>query len=84
MDKSKKILVIVESPNKCAHIQKYLTEAGYKNVKVIASVGHIMELANQRKSYYNTGITIEDDFSLNLKLSADKSEVMKRLTTAVK
>ena len=43
--KSKKLLVIVESPNKCAHIKEYLKKAGY-NVTVVASVGHIMQLAN--------------------------------------
>ena len=52
IDKSKKILVIVESPNKCSHIQEYLKKAGY-NARVITSVVNIMELANG-DSYYNT------------------------------
>ena len=34
--KSKKLLVIVESPNKVSHIRDYLKKAGY-NVTVVAS-----------------------------------------------
>ena len=32
--KSKKLLVIVESPNKCAHIKEYLKKAGYNVVGI--------------------------------------------------
>lgn len=80
--KSKKLLIIVESPNKISHIKEYLKKAGYQ-VTVMASVGHIMELANGG-SYYNSGINPEKDFELNLKVSEDKYQVVQNLKAAVK
>ena len=79
--KDKKILVIVESPNKVSHISEYLKKAGY-NVHVMASVGHVMELANGG-SYYNSGIEPKKDFELNLKVSDDKRDVVNKLKTQV-
>jgi len=80
--KSKKILVIVESPNKCAHIRDYLKKAGY-NVNVVASVGHIMHLANGG-TYCNSGVDPNKDFDLNLQVSEDKYQVVQKLKDAVK
>jgi len=80
--KSQKILVIVESPNKCAHIKEYLRKAGYQ-VNVMASVGHIMHLANGG-SYCNSGVSPEKDFELNLQVSEDKYQVVQKLKEAVK
>ena len=80
--KSKKILIIVESPNKVSHIQKYLRDAGYK-VSVMASVGHIMSLADGG-SYYNSGVDPKNDFELNLKVSEDKYKVVEQLKTQAK
>ena len=80
--KDKKILVIVESPNKCAHIKEYLKKAGY-NVNVMASVGHIMQLANGG-SYYNSGISPEKDFEFNLQIAEDKHAIVQKLKDAVK
>lgn len=80
--KNKKILVIVESPNKVKHIKEYLHAAGYKSAVVMASVGHIMELANGG-DYYNSGINPEKNFELNLKISADKKDVVSKLKSAV-
>ena len=80
--KSKKILVICESPNKVQHIQKYLRDAGYK-VSVMASVGHIMQLADGG-SYYNSGVDPKNDFELNLKVSEDKHKVVEQLKTQAK
>lgn len=81
--KGKKILVIVESPNKCAHIREYLQKAGY-NVKVMASVGHIMQLADDRKSFKNSGVYVDDGFKLNLKVSDDSTKTVDGLKEAVK
>lgn len=78
---NKKILVIVESPNKCAHVQEYLKKAGY-NVKVMASVGHIMELSNGG-NYYNTGIDPTKDFKMDIKVSSEKRDVVNKLKTQV-
>ena len=55
VDKSANILVLVESPNKCATIQKILKDGGYKNAKVIASVGHFAVIKDGG-GYKNTGI----------------------------
>ena len=80
--KNKKILVIVESPNKVQHIQKYLRDAGYK-VNVMASVGHIMSLADGG-SYYNSGVDPKNNFDLNLKVSEDKYKVVQQLKDQAK
>ena len=75
--KSKKLLVIVESPNKVSHIRDYLKKAGY-NVTVAASVGHIMSLANGG-NYYNSGVDPQNKFDLNLQVSEDKHQVVAKL-----
>lgn len=79
--KSKKLLIIVESPNKVSHIKDYLQKAGY-NVRVMASVGHIMELANGG-NYYNSGVDPDKEFEPNLKVADEKKEVVKKLKAQV-
>lgn len=81
--KGKELLVICESPNKVAHIREYLKKAGY-NVTVMASVGHVMELANDYKSYKNTGVYVDKDFELNIAISEDKKEVVDKLKNQAK
>lgn len=81
VNKTEKLLVIVESPNKVAHIKEYLRNAGY-NVRVEASVGHVMELANSG-TYYNTGIDPSNDFKMDIKVHPDKADVVKKLKTQV-
>ena len=80
--KSKKLLVIVESPNKIAHIREYLKKAGY-NATVMASVGHIMQLGNGG-NYYNSGVDPNNSFELNLEVAEDKHQVVQNLKNAVK
>ena len=80
--KSKKLLVIVESPTKRDHIRDYLRKAGYQ-VNVQASVGHIMQLGNGGP-YVNSGIDPNKDFELNLQVSEDKYKVVQDLKMAVK
>lgn len=80
--KSKRLLVIVESPNKVSHIRDYLKKAGY-NVTVSASVGHIMSLANGG-NYYNSGVDPQNNFELNLQISEDKHQVVTKLKEQVK
>lgn len=80
--KNKKLLVIVESPSKAEHIRDYLRKAGYK-VNVMASVGHIMSLADGG-SYYNSGVEPENNFDLNLKVSEDKYKVVQQLKDQAK
>lgn len=80
--RDKKILVIVESPSKATHIKDYLRKEGYQ-VNVMASVGHIMEVANGG-TYHNSGIEPTKDFELNLKVSDDKYKVVEQLKTQAK
>lgn len=80
--KSKKILVIAESPNKISHIRDYLRKAGYQ-ANVMASVGHIMQLGNGGP-YVNSGIDPNKDFELNLEISDDKYKIVQDLKAAVK
>ena len=83
IDKTKNILILVESPNKTKTIQDILKKAGYSNIKVLASAGHIMELANGG-SYYNSGVEPTKDFELNLKVADDKYKTVQDLKAAVK
>ena len=80
--KGKKLLVIVESPTKATKIQKYLKEAGY-NAKVYASKGHIMKLADGG-DYYNSGISPDKNFELNLKIDDEHTKIVSTLKQEVK
>lgn len=79
--KDNNILVIVESPNKCSTITNILKQAGYHKATVMASYGHIMELADGG-SYYNSGVSPEQDFELNLRVSSDKHTTVQKLKAA--
>ena len=84
MNKTDKILVIVESPHKAKVISKILKDAGYVNTKTIASVGHILTLADGNKKVFNSGIYPEDNFRMNLKIAEDKYKVVEEIKTHVK
>ena len=79
VSKTDKILVIVESPNKVKTISGILKKAGYTKATVMASVGHIMQLADDRKSFKNSGVYPENNFDLNLRVSSDKHDVVEKL-----
>lgn len=84
MNKTDKILVIVESPHKSKVISKILKDAGYTNAKVIASVGHILKLADGNKKAFNSGIYPEDNFRMTLKIAEDKYKVVEEIKTQIK
>ena len=84
MNKTNKILVIVESPHKAKVITKILKDAGYTNARVIASVGHILTLADGNRKAFNSGIYPEDNFRMNLKIAEDKYKVVEEIKTQVK
>lgn len=69
-----KLLIIVESPNKVKTIASILKNAGYSNATVIASVGHIMKLADGGP-VFNSGIYPDKQFKMNLVVSADKKKI---------
>ena len=84
MNKTDKILVIVESPHKAKVITKILKDAGYVNARVIASVGHILKLEDGNRKAFNSGIYPDDNFRMNLKISEDKYKVVEEIKTQVK
>ncbi len=84
MNKTDKILVLVESPHKAKVITKILKDAGYVNAKVMASVGHILTLADGNKKAFNSGIYPDDGFRMNLKIAEDKYKVVEEIKTQVK
>lgn len=73
----KRNLIIVESPNKIKTISGYL-----KDIKpdeffvVMASCGHISNIADKSDSYWNTGIYPDNKFKINLIVSPDKKKVV--------
>ena len=76
---SKKInLVIVESPAKTKTIEKYLG----KNYKVVASVGHIRDLANDGKG--GLGIDVDNNFNPSYLIDPDKKKVVKEIKDLAK
>ena len=80
--KSKRILIIVESPNKVKTISKILKDAGYSKAVVMASVGHISEIRNGG-SYYNSGIEPTKGFEMDLAVAPEKHDVVMKLKTQV-
>lgn len=83
MKKTDKILIIVESPNKCKTITNIVKKAGYSDIKVAASVGHIVELGNGGPAF-NSGIYPDEAFKMNLKVSEDKKKIVSDLKALVK
>lgn len=79
-NKNKKILVVVESPNKVKTISNILKQAGYTKATVTASVGHIMILGDGGTAY-NSGITPSKKFQMNLKVAADKQKIVSDIAT---
>ena len=84
INKTDKIVCIVESPNKKATITSIFKSAGFTDVKVLASVGHITEIEDEKGSYWNTGIYPDQDFKINFKVSSSKAKVVAELKEAVK
>ncbi len=73
-----KNLVIVESPAKCKTIGKYLGS----DYKVIASKGHIRDLATTGK--YGLGVDLDNDFKPNYVVIKGKNKEVSNLKKEVK
>ena len=73
-----KYLLIVESPAKSKTIEKYLGS----DYKVVASMGHIRNLANSGK--YGLGIDVDNNFKPTYENIKGKSKVIKELKSLVK
>src|SRR5271169_3172898 len=73
-----KTLVIVESPTKAGKLQGFLG----KDYTVMASVGHIADLAKGGR--FGLGIDVEDNFKPHYVLMEDKIAVLDDLLNAAK
>ena len=67
-------LIIVESPSKAKTIEKYLKG----KYKVDASEGHVRDLPEKR-----LGVNVSNNFEPNYVISADKKQIIKRLSDKV-
>ncbi len=68
------ILVIVESPYKCKTISKYLG----KDYRVVASIGHIRDLAVGNEKHY-LGVEIENHFKPIYEINPNKKKTVASL-----
>jgi len=75
-------LWICESPNKTKTIKQILNELGLSDIKVMASVGHIIEIADTGE--YNMGIDVKNNFNINYQIMAGKKDVVLKLKEAAK
>lgn len=82
--KSKKLLVVVESPNKVSAVSKILRSLGYEHVTVLASVGHTTQIKDKKDSFKNTGIYPDDNFRVEWEVAPDKQKVVNSIKTAAK
>ena len=78
-DPSKKTLIIVESPTKARTISKYLPST----CKVIASKGHVVELAPDPKTGV-FGVDVDNGYSLEYEIEDDKKKVLSELRRNLK
>lgn len=82
LNKTDKYVLIVESPNKVATIKQIFRDAGYNNITVLASVGHISYIKDSGD--YNMGIDPKNYFKADYAISADKKEIVTKLKDNIK
>lgn len=83
MNKSDKILVIAESPNKTKTISTILKNAGYTKAVVMASVGHIIKLADGGPAW-NSGIYPKQKFKMKLEVADEKRKIVEEIKQQAK
>ena len=83
IQKTDKILVIVESPAKSKTITKILKNAGYSKATVIPSVGHLVKLADGGPAW-NSGIYPKQNFKANIIVAEDKQKVVDDIAKTAK
>lgn len=71
-------LVIVESPNKCHTISRYLG----KDYEVMATVGHVRDLSTSGKGGF--GVDLQNDFKPTYVVSSHKRKVVNELKVAAR
>ena len=82
LDKNKKYLLILESPNKKSTVSSILKELGYSNVTVMASVGHITRINDS--GLYNMGIDPKNNFAIDYVVSPEKRDIVSKLKEQVR
>jgi len=70
-----KYLVIIESPGKIKKFNQYLS----KDYKVIASIGHLLDLPDNK-----FGVNLKKDFECEIEVDPDKEHVIKEILTEAK
>ena len=78
-DPGKKTLIIVESPTKARTISRFLPST----CKVIASMGHIADLAPEPKTG-RYGVDVDDDYRLEYVIDDRKKDLIKEMKTLLK
>lgn len=73
-DPNKKSLIIVESPTKARTIKRYLGQ----NCTVMASLGHIEDLAVQPKKGVH-GVMVDDGYELEYEMSDEKKKLLSEM-----
>lgn len=82
LDKNKRYLILVESPEKARHITDIFKKEGYTKVIIMATVGHFTFI-DDTGGYCNTGVNIED-FSVKYKIDPNKADNVRKLKEQVK
>lgn len=77
IEKNKKYLFIVESPNKCKTIKQFLP----KNFNITSSKGHITRLADKGK--FNLGLDVDNNFEPTYEIVQDKKSAVSKLKELV-
>lgn len=83
LETDKRYLMLVESPEKAKTITKIFKETKYRNVVVMATVGHFIKI-NDGSGYYNTGIYPEKNFAVDYVVDPKKLAVVQKLKDQVK
>ena len=81
--KDKRVLILVESPEKAKTINKIFKSEGYDNVVVKATIGHFTKIVDG-SGYYNTGIHPEANFKMDLKIDEGKKDNVQKLKEQIK
>ena len=81
-DRTKRVLILVESPEKAKTISKIFRDAGYNRVIIQATIGHFTKIADGGGAF-NSGIYPEKDFKMDLVVDPDKKAVVSKLKEQV-
>ena len=81
-DRTKRVLILVESPEKAKTIGKIFRDAGYNRVFIQATIGHFTKIADGSGAF-NSGIHPDNKFKMDLVVDPDKKENVRKLKEQV-